>query len=374
MSSVVITGANGFIGTHAVIRLAREPDVRLRPVNREAFEGDELVKALRGADFVLHFAGVNRGSDEEIESGNTAIANRLMEAVAAAGSKPHVVFASSSQRHRDNAYGRSKLAAETILAEGLEALGARVTIAEMTNVFGPGCRPFYNSVVATFCHQLTHGEQPEIHVDNELELVWVVDLADRLADIATGRLDPPKDEPWVPGPTAHAKVSEILGSLERLARVHFDDRLVPDFESGLEANLYRTLVTYAEPGDHAYQPTLHADDRGYLFEVVKQMAGGGQVFFSTTKPGVTRGNHYHTRKYEKFCVVRGRAAIRLRRLRTDKVLEYAVDGDNPTVVDIPLFHTHSIENIGDAELLTLFWSNELFDPEDGDTHPEAVLR
>lgn len=374
MRSVVVTGAGGFVGTHSVIRLAREAGIEVRPVQRSGFAGSELIDAVRDADIVLHLAGVNRGSEEEVESGNPQLAERLLAAIEEAGSSPHVVFASSTQRSRDNPYGRSKLASEEILSTGLEKLSARCTVVEVPNVFGPGCRPFYNSVVATFCHQLARGDVPEIHVDNEIELIWVVDLVERLTELAVGQEPVPASGLWKPAPTSHAKVSEILSSLQRLARVHFEDRLVPDLESDFEGNLFRTLVTYADPSAHAYRPTVHADERGYLFEVVKQLAGGGQVFFSTTRPGITRGNHYHTRKYEKFCVVKGEAAIRLRRLQTDDILEYRVSGDDPTVVDIPLFHTHSIENVGTTELLTLFWSNELFDPADGDTYPELVIR
>lgn len=372
MRRIAVTGAGGFIGLHTVIRLAREEGVELVLIDHDDFRADRLQEMLAGVDVVIHLAGVNRGTPDEVRTGNTAIAEQLVTALAAVSPQAQVIYGSSTQRSQDNDYGKSKLEAEQLLRDHAAAHDAALTVAVVPNVFGPGCRPFYNSVVATFCHQLTHGETPQIQIDRELELIWVVDLVDALArttlsDAPAGVVE------WEPTVTHVAKVSEILATLSDLAKVHFGDRLVPELPTELDGLLYRTLVTYADPEAHEYRPTIHADDRGYLFEVVKQLAGGGQVFFSTTKPGITRGNHYHTRKYEKFCVVKGSAAIRLRRLQTDDVLEYQVSGEEPSIVDIPLFHTHSIQNTGDDELLTLFWSNELFDPIDGDTFAEQVM-
>ncbi|KPK45285.1 MAG: hypothetical protein AMJ65_00385, partial [Phycisphaerae bacterium SG8_4] len=173
-------------------------------------------------------------------------------------------------------------------------------------------------------------------------------------------------------PTKRVMVSEILAKLNRFKDMYYDKSIVPDLEAGFEQHLYNTFLTYMENSDYQRFPMVHSDDRGSLFEVVKQ-EDGAQVFFSTTKPGITRGNHYHTRKMEKFCVVKGQAIIRLRRIGTDQVIEYNVSGSKPASIEMPIFYTHSIENVGTEELLTLFWTNELFDNDDPDTFYESVL-
>jgi len=167
-------------------------------------------------------------------------------------------------------------------------------------------------------------------------------------------------------------VSEILTTLKRFKEMYYDKRIVPDLELGFERNLYNAFLTYMENTDYEQFPVVRCDERGKLFEVVKQ-ENGGQVFFSTTKPGITRGNHYHTRKMEKFCVVKGEAVIRLRRIGTNEVVEYNVSGSKPASIEMPIFYAHSIENVGTEELLTLFWTNELFDENDPDTFHESVL-
>lgn len=368
MTTIAVTGATGFIGTHAVLRLSREPEVDVIPVSRADFQSvRSLQERISGCDTVLHLAGKNRGDDREVEDTNEGLAHMLVEALQSARNKTAIVLASSTQRHLENAYGRSKRRAEGTLAA---AANGGQTVLEIPNVFGPGCRPFYNSVVATFCYQLTHGERPEVVADKELELVWIGDLVETLRNAVLGA---DGSEGVVhPEPVHRLWVSELQEALSALYQTHFGDRLVPECRSDITRHLYRTLVSYSEPESLAYAPTMLEDQRGYLFECVRQLGGGGQSFFSRTKPGVERGNHYHTRKYEKFCVVEGEAVVRLRWVGGDTVLEYRVSGSEPQVIDIPVFHAHSIENIGEDDLLTIFWSNEVFDPEDPDTHREGV--
>jgi UDP-2-acetamido-2,6-beta-L-arabino-hexul-4-ose reductase len=367
MTIIAITGAAGFIGLHTVLAASRRDGLQIRPIDRVTFGDDDLLAAaLDGADVVIHLAGQNRGEPAEIEAANVVLAERLVDALPEGSATP-VVYASTTQRHLDNPYGRSKRAAEDVFSA---SDSVSLTVAEITNVFGPGCRPHYNSVVATFCHLLTHDGTPEVHEDRELELIWVVDLADALVDLAVADARP---DHVAPGPTHFTSVAQVLETLTGFRDLHFGEHQAPKLPDVLSGHLYRMLVTYADPADHAYAPPMFSDDRGYLFECVKQWSEGGQVFFSTTKPGIERGNHYHTRKYEKFCVLSGSAEIRLRRMGTDELLAYPVTGAEPTVVDIPLFHTHSIVNTGSDELLTLFWANEVFDHDDSDTFYEQVL-
>lgn len=369
MQRIAVTGASGFIGQHVMARLRRGADVEIIPIGRATMmERSRFSAALDGVDALVHLAGMNRGDDAVVERTNIELAESVAEV--ARDKEIHITFASSRQRGTDTSYGRSKLAAEEVL-RGICQDGPRLTILDIPNVFGPGCRPFYNSVVSTFCHQLVIGEEPTLHVDKELELIWVADLAEAVVAAATSR--GPDDPVCVrPGPVDTMQVSDILDLLARFRSEHFDQHVVPAVASTLEGNLYRTLVTYARPVDWSYEPQAHADERGSLAEAVRQSWSGGQVFFSTSRPGVVRGDHYHTRKFEKFCVLQGEGVIRLRKILTDDVLEYPVRGDTPTVVDIPIYYVHNVENIGQSEMLTLFWASEIFDPEDADTWREAV--
>lgn len=361
---VLLTGAHGFIGSHIRIAAARDPRIDVQVVPRKLLsQADRLRQAVARADVVLHLAGLNRAADSDILEVNTALASQVRDA--ARGADAHLVFVSSTRRTLDDAYGRSKRAGEELLLAGSHAGSYALTIVELPNVFGPGCPPFYNSVVATFAHLLATGGQPRIETDRELELLWVDDLARLLLDLSLANA--PTEPEHVRPAGDPITVSQLRDVMVGHSSKHRDHRVVPEVSSRLEANLYRTLVSYTQPGEHAYRPQLHSDARGGLFEVSRQAWAGGQTFFSTTRPGVVRGQHYHTRKFEKFCVVRGEGVVRLRRLLTDDVIEYHASGGEPTVVDIPVFFVHNLENLGSEELLTIIWASEVFDPDDPDT-------
>lgn len=368
--TVGITGMAGFVGSHLRERLAREENVVVPPFEREFFDEPKvLTEYVAQCDSIVHLAAMNRGEDQEIYQTNVELVNKLISAMDAASVKPNIIFSSSTQIDRDNPYGRSKAEGGRLFGAWARRSGASLSVMVIPNVFGDGGRPFYNSVVATFCHQITHGQEPTIIVDGEFGLIYVNELVELLAQKA---LHPANQVETVPvPPTAQVKASHIRNLLQSFKEHYFDKNTVPAFANEFERNLYNTFITYLDSADFAQRAVLHSDDRGSLFEVVKQ-ADAGQVFFSTTKPGITRGNHYHTRKMEKFCVVRGEAVIRLRRIGTDKVIEYRVSGDKPTSVEMPIFYTHNITNVGDTELLTLFWTNELFDPDNPDTIYQEV--
>lgn len=367
-----VTGPNGFVAGWVTRRLRRDPACEVVTLDREAWDSPAALRAwVSRCDVVIHLAGVNRGATEVVESANAALAERLVQACRESAATPHIVYASTTKRAEDSPYGRGKLRAEQTFAAWSEESGAGVTTLVIPNVYGAGCKPFYNSVVATFCHQLARNERPTIAEDRTIDFIWVGDLAERIARAAKGSKPHAAITVPVHG-SAALRISELLKILDGFRRDYFERDVVPDLTTPLRSTLYTTFLSHIDLADHVHRPQLHSDARGDLCEVVKT-ATGGQVFFSTTKAGVTRGNHYHTRKAEWFCVVRGEATIRLRKVDCDEVTELHVSGDKPEFVSIPVLHTHSIENSGTEELLTLFWCNERFDPTDSDTFYEDVL-
>ncbi len=369
--NVGITGMIGFVGSHLRDRLLREENISVvMPFEDSYFEDNEKLKEyLAKCDVVVHLAAMNRGEPAEIYKVNVELVNKLISSIEEIKTTPYVVLSSSTQCDLDNPYGRSKKEGTRLLSDWATRNNASFTAMVIPNVFGDYGRPYYNSVVATFCHQLTHNEHPKVMVDSEMKLIYINELTDLMCK--TIKTPPKGVDIMRVRPTAKVKVTEMLALLKSFKEHYYEKKTVPNLKTAFEHNLYNTFLTYMEDSDYEQHPTLHSDDRGCLFEVVKQ-SGCGQVFYSTTKPGVTRGNHYHTRKMEKFCVVQGEAIIRLRRVGTDKLIEYKVSSNKPTSIEMPIFHTHNITNIGQTDLLTLFWTNELFDPEDPDTFYEEV--
>lgn len=368
--TVGITGMAGFVGSHVRNRVDREENMTLLPFEKDFFsQSDTLKDYVAQCDAIVHLAAMNRGDEEELYRVNVELAAKLVTALKEANATPHILFSSSTQIERDNPYGKSKKEAARLLTKWAEKYNAPFSDLVIPNIFGDNGKPFYNSVVATFCHQVSHNEEPKIMVDGEINLIYINELTELIAQKI---LNPPKSIEQVQvQPTSKAKVSEILKLLKTFKEHYYQERIIPEFNNEFEKNLYITFLTYMDNVDYEQHPVLHADDRGSLFEVVKQ-ADAGQFFFSTTKPGITRGNHYHSRKMEKFCVVKGQAVIRIRKIGTDKIIEYHVSGDKPSVVEMPIFHTHNITNTGQTELLTLFWTNELFDTQNPDTFYENV--
>jgi UDP-2-acetamido-2,6-beta-L-arabino-hexul-4-ose reductase len=368
--TVGITGANGFVGSHLLRRLGLDPTMRLVCCPRESLAQADSLRTFAGeCNTIVHLAAMNRGDDRQIFGTNVAIVDNLIEAMSASARPPHFIFASSTQRDQSTEYGRSKKACETHLREWAKRTGASLTILVIPNVFGPGCRPYYNSAVATFCHQLAHDQEPVVIDDQQLSLVWINDLVEAFSQIVLERR-PGTHEARVAG-MAEVSVSQLLAKLQAMSDGYFKDNMVPNLSDPLDASLYTTFLSHVELDDHRHQPQLHSDARGQLFEILR-FASGGQIFFSTTKPGVIRGNHFHSRKVEWFCVVRGEAVIRIRRVGDGHVREFRVSGEKPEFISIPALHTHQIENVGKEDLLTMFWCNEIFQPGDPDTFHEQV--
>lgn len=366
MTTIAVTGINGFLGWHTRVYFHSRAEVKVLGIPREAFtDSAHLDAILRQADAVVHLAGMNRGSDEEIERVNVDLTRQLIAGCGRVQARPQIVLANSTHRDRDTAYGRSKRRSAELLAQWASDSGGIFTDLVIPNIFGEAGRPFYNSVVATFCHQLASGEQPRIIQDSQLELVHAQSVVKRIATAIEQRV---AGEVLVPG--FRLSVTDCLHRLEAADR-SYRGHLIPPLMTDLDLDLFNTYRSYLYPRHYPVTVQLHRDARGDLFEAVKS-ANGGQSFISTTKPGVTRGNHYHRRKVERFLVLSGQAVIRIRKLFASEPVEFKVSGAVPQYIDMPTFCTHNITNTGAGELTTLFWAHEIFDPQHPDTIREPV--
>jgi UDP-2-acetamido-2,6-beta-L-arabino-hexul-4-ose reductase len=390
--NILVTGARGFIGKNLIAALKQQPDRRVLEFDLDNSPSD-LVGLVAEADWVFHLAGVNRPHDEgEFQTGNVDLTVQLCDLLATQPHPARLVLASSIQAELDNPYGRSKRQAEMVVAQYAAQTGARAIIYRLKNVFGKWCRPNYNSVVATFCHSLARDLPITISDPNKvLDLIHIDDVVTHwLADLInnpTPALHPQRgasvggaapDEP-PNGPLTYREVTPAytvtLGQLADLIRSFRQIRQtlhVPDLSDEFTRKLHGTYLSYLPTDQFAYDLEKRSDPRGCLAEFVKS-APFGQIFVSRTLPGITRGNHYHHTKTEKFLVLQGEALIRFRQLSSGEVIEYPVRGEDFRVVDIPPGYTHSIENTGTGELVTLFWSSEIFDLARPDTYGLPVL-
>nr|WP_314494042.1 NAD-dependent epimerase/dehydratase family protein [uncultured Chryseobacterium sp.] len=368
MKKIGITGQNGFVGRHLYNTLGLFPEEFERiDFNKDYFKyQDQLDKFVAECDVIVHLAAMNRHENEQvIYETNVDLAQKLVDSLKRNNSKAHVMISSSTQEERDNLYGKSKKESRTALANWAQENGGKITGLIIPNVFGAFGKPFYNSFVATFCHQLTHGQTPTIANDGEVKLIYVQELVDTI--INEMREENSKPEFFI-DPTAIKKVSEVLALLNDYKTKYFDGGEIPAINDSFEHNLFNTYRSYIDHKTHyPVKFTQHTDPRGAFVEVIR-LGIGGQCSFSTTVPDITRGNHYHTRKIERFAVIKGKALIQLRKIDTDEVLDFYLDGNEPAYVDMPIWYTHNIKNIGEEELYTIFWINEAFNPENADTY------
>lgn len=372
MIKVGITGQQGFVGQHLYNTLGLFPEEFARVAfEREYFEDEvKLQQFVSSCDVIVHLAAMNRHHDPKvIYETNINLVEKLIAALQHSGKKTHVLFSSSSQEEKDNVYGQSKKEGRRLLSKWANDTGNQFTGLVIPNVFGPFGNPYYNSFIATFCHQLSHHEQPTIEVDGEVKLIYVGDLVGKI--LAEIRSEQGNDLIKVPH-TQESKVSEILTLLEKYKTQYLDSGIIPELKNLFEVHLFNTFRCYMDIRNHfPVKFTQHTDTRGAFVEVIR-LNIGGQVSFSTTVPGVTRGNHYHTRKIERFAVIKGQALIQLRKIGNEEVLEFNLSGDAPAYVDMPVWYTHNIKNTGTEELYTIFWINEFFDATDPDTYFENV--
>lgn len=372
MIKIGITGQEGFVGTHLFNTIALFPSEFERVNYDIRYFGEEalLDQFVAQCDVIVHLAAMNRHNDPQVlYDTNVGLVSTLIRSLERTNSKAHVLLSSSSQEEKDNLYGKSKKIGRELLMAWASGAGATFTGLIIPNVFGPFGHPYYNSVIATFSHQISHGERPQIQVDGTLNLIFVSELVREILNSIRANKT---NTAYVVPHTATAKVSEILALLEGYKKSYQDKGEIPQLNSVFELNLFNTFRCYMNIADHfPVKFTQHTDPRGSFVEVIR-LGIGGQVSFSTTVPGITRGNHYHTRKIERFAVIKGKALIQLRRIGTDEVLDFYLDGAEPAYVDMPIWYTHNIKNIGDEILYTNFWINEFYDPNDPDTYFEKV--
>jgi len=373
---VIITGADGLLGTHmralltaknaAAVYAEKKEPFEILLANREFFaDDDRLATSLQDIDAVFHFAGVNRGNDDDVAYGNQAIATRLVDFLELAKATPHVVYANTIHCRNDSAYGVGKNAAGQILGSWAKSVSAEFTNLILPHLFGEGGKPFYNSVTATLCYQISREEKVELNPDGKVELLHAGDVAGLALSMVTNGSIAECEPPGI-----EFGVVELHDKLSSMA-TDYRNGLFPDLDETIDVQLFNVLRSYFFPAYYAQELPLNVDQRGVLFEAVK--GGRGQSFLSWTKPGVTRGDHFHLGKVERFLVVSGQACIRVRHIFGSEIYEFNINGDKPAFVDMPTLHTHSIENTGSEPLLTLFWANEIFDPEFPDTYATKVL-
>ncbi|PKO45365.1 MAG: capsular biosynthesis protein [Betaproteobacteria bacterium HGW-Betaproteobacteria-3] len=363
---IIVTGADGFIGKNLQVRLTELGHAEVTGITRNTPEAVRD-QALARADFVFHLAGVNRPQDPaEFEAGNTGLTEQVCQALKATGRRIPLVLASSTQAAQDNAYGRSKLAAELAVRRFGDETGSPVHVFRLTNVFGKWARPNYNSAVATFCHNIAHGLP--IQVNNPaapLRLVYVDDVVGHLVQL-----------PGQPAPVAESGFSQVnpvyettVGEVARVLQSFADSRatlITPPVGAGLVRALYSTYISYLPPEQFAYSVPSHGDARGVFVEMLKT-PDCGQFSYFTAHPGVMRGEHYHHSKTEKFLVIKGTAHFGFRHIVTGQKHALVTRGGEAKIVETVPGWTHNITNVGDDDLIVMLWANEIYDRANPDT-------
>lgn len=368
--NILVTGANGFVGKNLCEQLKIDKDVNLFTIDVDSSR-DELISAAENCDFIFHLAGVNRPKDEsEFKKGNCDFTKELLDILEECGNTPVIAVSSSIQALLDNPYGKSKKAAEDLIFEYSKKTGARTVVYRFPNVYGKWCRPNYNSAVATFCNNIANDLPITVNDPSVMmHLVYIDDVVEELLSVLRCQEHVKDGYGFVPCVTDIA-----LGEIPKLLYYFKESRKslrLPNLCNPFEKKLYSTYLSYLPEDGFSYPLLMHEDERGSFTEFLKSDERG-QVSVNISHPGIVKGNHWHNTKNEKFLVVSGEGLIRLRKIGTDKVCEYAVSGSKLEVIDIPCGYTHSIANVGEEDMVTVMWVNEVFDPNHPDTFYEEV--
>jgi UDP-2-acetamido-2,6-beta-L-arabino-hexul-4-ose reductase len=361
---VLITGADGFIAKNLRETLQRDESLKLYLFSKDD-SLDILEAYLKEVDFVYHLAGVNRPKDnEEFYEGNTNLTRFIIDVLKKNKKIVPLVLSSSTQAILDNDYGKSKLQAENIVLEYSKEFAINSYVFRLPNVFGKWSKPNYNSVISTWCYNISHNIDIELNDETyAMKLVYVDDVVNEFVKC----LDSDQKSAYSDISTVYVKT---LGEIRDLLIEFKENRnslVIPNVGSGFERALYGTYLSYLDTNDFSYKLNGHEDDRGTFYEILKTK-DAGQFSLSTTKAGITRGNHYHNTKNEKFLVVKGKARIEFRHIFSDEIISYEVSGSSMEVVEMIPGYTHNIKNIGDDELLLFLWANEQFDQSNPDTY------
>ncbi|MCG1021401.1 capsular polysaccharide biosynthesis protein CapF [Sutcliffiella horikoshii] len=363
---ILVTGAQGFVGKNLIAELKNRDFSEILEVNRET-EKSTLDKYCKEADFVFHLAGVNRPKDQsEFMDGNYGFTLTLLETLKKHQNTCSILISSSIQAELNNPYGISKKAGEGLLFEYSKETGAKVLVYRLPNVFGKWCRPNYNSAVATFCHNVAHDLSINVNDPSvEMNLVYIDDLISEFINALYGKENTSGDFCEVPvvHVTTLGEIVEMIYSFKESR----EKRTIPDMSKAFTKKLYSTYLSYLPRNQFSYDLKMNVDHRGSFTEFIKT-PDRGQVSVNISKPGITKGNHWHHTKNEKFLVVSGKGVIRFRKIYTNEIIEYFVSGEKLEVVDIPTGYTHNIENLGDTDMVTIMWANEYFNPDRPDTY------
>ena len=368
---ILITGANGFIGKNLIAELKNRKyndiykyDIDTEPQLLDKYTGD--------CDFVFHLAGVNRPKDEaEFMTGNFGFTDTLLGKLKEAGNKAPVLITSSIQAELDNPYGKSKKAGEDLMFSYSEETGSKVYVYRLPNVFGKWCRPDYNSAVATFCNNIAAGLPIKVNDPSVvMNLVYIDDVVNEFINAMEGKAN--IIEGFGAVPTVH---TTTLGHIVETIQSFKEDReklKLPKLDDALTSKLYSTYLSYLPTDGFAYPLKMNKDERGSFTEFIRT-PDRGQVSVNVIRPGITKGNHWHHSKNEKFLIVKGRGRISFRKFGEEPIYDYDLDDRIFTVVDIPTGYTHSITNIGEEDMVVVMWANEAFNPDKPDTYYEKVI-
>ncbi|WP_017187493.1 capsular polysaccharide biosynthesis protein CapF [Alkalibacillus haloalkaliphilus] len=363
---ILVTGANGFIGQNLIAELNVRGFEEVYEVTRETTE-DQLQSYCSKARFVFHLAGVNRPQDpSEFMKGNYEFTKKMLTMLSNSGNKCPILLTSSIQAEHNNPYGESKRAGEQLVFDYGQANGVNVFVYRLPNVFGKWSKPNYNSAVATFCHNISRDLPIQIgDPDVNLNLVYIDDVIKEFISDLEGETEPNGNFSEVKV-THEIRLGELVDKLYSFKEIR-SNLSVPDLSDPLTKKLYSTYLSFLPEDQFSYELKMNQDNRGSFTEVLRTV-DRGQVSVNVSKPGITKGNHWHHTKNEKFLVVSGEGVIRFRKPGEDEVIEYFVSGNKLEVVDIPVGYTHNIENLGSTDMVTLMWVNEPFDPSKPDTH------
>ena len=381
--NILVTGANGFVGRNLVSQLeniasgkARNYAIAGKELHVQGYDVDSdpavLEEYCRQADFVFNLAGVNRPQDpSEFMKGNFGFASLLLDTLKKCGNTCPVMISSSTQAALDNPYGESKRAGEELLFEYGRETGAKVLVYRFPNVFGKWCRPNYNSAVATFCHNIAHGLPIRVNDPSVvMHLVYIDDVVDELIGALSG--DEHRAGAFCEVPVVHEITLGGIVDLLYSFRDMQQDLEVPDFGDAFTKKLYSTYLSYLPKEKFCYPLKMNVDNRGSFTEIIRT-PDRGQFSVNISKPGITKGEHWHHTKNEKFVVVSGHGLVQLRKIGTDEVINFEVSGEKMEVVEMIPGYTHNIINLSDTEdLVTFMWANEAFNPERPDTYFEPV--
>lgn len=379
---ILITGANGFVGKNLVSTLKNIKDGKDKTRNIDiediySYDVDNTIEDLKkytgDCDFVFHLAGINRPKDiSEFYQGNATFTETLCSLLEEHDNKSPILISSSIQASKDNDYGKSKKEGEEYLLNHGKKMDSKVYIYRLANLFGKWCRPNYNSVTATWCYNVANEKDIQINDPNvELPLCYIDDVVNEFLNALEGHPTACKEGIYEVHPVHHVKLGELADIIKSFKESR-GTLNVPNMKEGsLEKKLYSTYLSYLPKDKFSYPLKMNTDQRGSFTEFLKTEEYG-QVSVNVSKPGITKGQHWHHSKNEKFLVVSGKGLIQFRDIYSDEIIEYYVSGDKLEVIDIPTGYTHNIINIGESDMVTIMWANEKFDPKHPDTYYEEV--